>query len=62
VIYLVAASAIVTACSKKPANQQTAAGAIDTSTLSAEFLRGHQADLTRLQNMREGRPAVTVTP
>lgn len=29
---------------------------------NAEFLRGHQADLTRLQNLREGRPAVTVTP
>jgi hypothetical protein len=29
---------------------------------NAEFLRGHQAELTRLQNLREGKPAVTVTP
>lgn len=29
---------------------------------NAEFLRGHQSDLTRLQTLREGRPAVTVTP
>jgi len=29
---------------------------------NAEFLRSHQADVERLRAMREGKPAVTVTP
>jgi len=29
---------------------------------NAEFLRSHQADVERLKAMREGKPAVTVTP
>jgi hypothetical protein len=31
-------------------------------TKNAEFLRSHQADVERLKAMREGKPAVTVTP
>lgn len=48
VIYSLAASAVVAACSRKPANQQSAGGVVDTSTLSAATpSAGPAAQVTR---------------
>lgn len=53
---------IAIAAAERFMKNPTVAPPTPTLRKNAEFLRGHQADLTRLQNLREGRPAVTVTP
>lgn len=58
--YFVQSIAIATA--ERFMKDPKAAPPTPTLQKNAEFLRGHQSDLTRLQTLREGRPAVTVTP
>jgi len=53
---------IAIASAERFVNDPNAAPPTPTAKANAEFLRGRQADLTRLQSLRRGRPVVVSKP